>query len=122
MKVLSDALVYGNYRIKSPTPGLTAGTIKVQPDTTTLRVGNQNFPLAATGEFTFEPEGTLTVDKERLLVAHSRQWWTPNVIQVEVTPNTESGQQAIMTVQHGQYSRILTNIARDKAILPHVPG
>ena len=122
MKILSDALVYGNYRIKSPTPGLTAGTIKVQPDTNSLRVGNQDFPLAATGEYTSEPEGTLTVDKERLLVAYSRQWWTPNVVQVEVTQNTVGGQQTIMTVQHGNYSRILTNVARDTAILPHVPG
>lgn len=114
-------LVYDGGSIK-PRAGLEGGDIVADPNNVRLTIGTYIYPVVPINVFTSEPDGTIAVRQGKIVIAYANTWFTPNTVTLESVETPGPSQQAVITMQHGRDSRILTNIVTEEQQVVYVPN
>lgn len=108
--------------IKARSGSYGDGLFRYSKDDYAIYAGGLKFPLAPLNKFTPAINGICKVLDGKFTIALDYMLHTPNVISFEVDANLTEGQQASYTIQHGERSVILTNLAGQKTTMAFETG
>lgn len=119
MKLVGNKLHYKDIVLKAKTGTVTDN--KLRYNLNTLKVGSLEFPILPIYKFSTEPNGTLQVLDNELVITIGSNIFTTNTLTFKTVALTEANQLALFTIQHGATSITLTNATAQEQTIRFYP-